>query len=101
MNAPLRLSPAEQTLIDQLRTRDAAEADRFAGSGLPTRKVESYHYTDLKMLLRTVPGLAAPVETNTAAPLDVPGARRLSIVNGKPQPAFNLPQGVRVDTVPG
>ena len=53
------------------------------------------------MMLRTVPGLAAPVETNTAAPLDVPGARRLSIVNGKPQPAFNLPQGVRVDTVPG
>lgn len=101
MNAPLRLSPAEQTLIDQLRTMDAPEADRFAGSGLPTRKVESYHYTDLKMLLRTVPGLAAPSDATTEAPLDVPGAFRLSIVNGKPLSAFDLPQGVRLDTVPG
>ncbi len=101
MNAPLRLSPAEQTLIDQLQTLDAAEADRFAGSGLPTRKVESYHYTDLKMLLRTVPGLAAPSDATTEAPLDVPGAFRLSIVNGKPLSAFDLPQGVRLDTVPG
>lgn len=101
MNAPLRLSPAEQTLIDQLQTLDAAEADRFAGSGLPTRKVESYHYTDLKMLLRTVPGLAAPSGPTTEAPLDVPGAFRLSIVNGKPLSAFDLPQGVRLDTVPG
>lgn len=101
MNAPLRLSPAEQTLIDQLRTRDAAEADRFAGSGLPTRKVESYHYTDLKMLLRTVPGLAEPADAATAAPLEVPGAFRLSIVNGKPQPVLGLPQGLRASTVAG
>ena len=27
-------------------------------AGLPTRRVESYHYTDLKMLLKAVPPLA-------------------------------------------
>jgi Fe-S cluster assembly protein SufD len=102
MNAPLRLSPAEQTLIAQLNSVNApAEADRLAGAGLPTRRVESYHYTDLKLLLRDVPELAGASATATASPLAVPGARRLTIVNGRPQPFADLPAGIRADTVPG
>ena len=63
MNAPFRLLPAELKLIEQLNARGAsAEAERLGGAGLPTRKVESYHYTDLRTLLRDVPGLASPAE---------------------------------------
>jgi Fe-S cluster assembly protein SufD len=102
MNAPLRLSPAEQTLIAQLHSVNAvAEAERLAGAGLPTRRVESYHYTDLKLLLRAVPDLAGASVSATASPLAVPGARRLTIANGRPQPVTDLPAGIRADTVHG
>ncbi len=34
--------------------------ERFARSGLPTRRVESWHYTDLRAKLRQAPPLAVP-----------------------------------------
>ena len=102
MNVPIRLTPAESTLIEQLTARGAtAEAERLSGSGLPTRKVESYHYTDLKALLRDVPAVA-DVGAGSAAPLlDVPGAARLVIANGIPLPADAQPAGVSVGVVDG
>ena len=60
MHVPVRLGPAEAA-ADRAAERRAARPPRPSGwrtSGLPTRKVESYHYTDLKMLLRAVPELA-------------------------------------------
>lgn len=102
MNAPIRLTPAELTLIEQLTAHGAtAEAERLSGAGLPTRKVESYHYTDLKSLLRTVPAVA-DVGAGSAAPLlEVPGAARLVIANGVPLPADEQPAGVSVGVVDG
>jgi Fe-S cluster assembly protein SufD len=102
MNAPIRLGPAELTLIEQLRARGAvAEAERLSGAGLPTRRVESYHYTDLKLLLRSVPA-AAEAGAGTAMPvLPIAGATRLAIANGVPLPADALPAGVRVGVVDG
>lgn len=102
MNAPIRLTPAELTLIEQLTARGAtAEAERLSGTGLPTRRVESYHYTDLKALLRVVPK-PADLGAGSGAPLlEIPGAHRLVIANGAPLPAGDMPEGVRVGVVDG
>jgi Fe-S cluster assembly protein SufD len=102
LSIPVRLGPAEQTLIEQLNAAGAtAEAERLAGSGLPTRKVETYHYTDLKMLLRQVPALSAAANAPAESLLPVDGALRLSIVNGVPQPASVAAPGVTVGTAEG
>ena len=98
----VRLGPAELALIEQLNARGAtAEAERLAGSGLPTRRVESYHYTDLKTLLRSVPA-PADIAVGSGAPLlDVPGAARLVIANGVSLPADEQPEGVSIGVVDG
>src|SRR5690606_32893562 len=77
------------------------EAERLSGAGLPTRKVESYHYTDLKALLRSVPALVSPEEAAGRTPFDIEGAYRLPIVNGVPQPPANAPDGMATGVVPG
>ena len=78
MNVPVRLGPAELKLIEQLNgTKATAEAERLSGDGLPTRKVESYHYTDLKMLLRAVPELAGATKATSEPALRIPGAHRI------------------------
>ncbi len=104
MNAPMqvRLGPAELKLIEQLTARGAvAEAERLTVAGLPTRRVESYHFTDLKMLLKDVPELARGAAKTGASSVSVPGAYRLSIVNGEIQSAVAAPTGVRVGKVSG
>jgi Fe-S cluster assembly protein SufD len=104
MNAPIqvRLGPAELKLIEQLTARGAgAEAERLTTAGLPTRKVESYHFTDLKVLLKAVPELAGPAAGDAASPVSVPDAYRLSIVNGAVQEPSGSREGVRVGKVPG
>lgn len=99
---PVRLGPAELALIEQLTARGAAaEAERLSGTGLPTRRVESYHYTDLKTLLRQVPDLASPEAVPQHGAIAVPGATRLTITNGVPGAATELPAGVRVGKVAG
>ncbi len=102
MNIPVRLGPAELKLIEQLNAIGAtAEAERLSGAGLPTRRVESYHYTDLKMLLRGLPELAeAPVAASAPA-LRVAGAYQLMIANGVVQDAGTAPAGVIVGKAEG
>jgi Fe-S cluster assembly protein SufD len=81
---PVRLGPAELTLIEQLTAAGATqEAARLAGSGLPTRRVESYHFTDLKMLWRNVPPAARAGDGHGEPALLIPGAEVHSIVNGR------------------
>ncbi len=77
MGAPI-LTPtqAEQDLFrsfalarESFSTREAAERqkafDRFASAGLPTRRVESWHYTDLRAKLRQAPPISpAPDEAS-------------------------------------
>lgn len=102
MNVPVRLGPAELKLIEQLNALGAtAEAERLGGAGLPTRRVESYHYTDLKMLLRSLPELAtAPHEASPPA-LRVAGAYQLMIANGEVQDTGTAPAGVIVGKAEG
>jgi Fe-S cluster assembly protein SufD len=104
MNAPIqiRLGPAELKLIEQLTARGArAEAERLTTVGLPTRRVESYHFTDLKVLLKAIPELARPVPGEAVSPVSVPGAYRLSIVNGAVKETSGAREGVRVSKVSG
>ena len=102
MRAPVRLGAAETTLISQLQAVGAAaEAERLGVAGLPTRRVEAYHYTDLKTLLRTVPSLASSGGSAGAPALDVAGTYRLMIANGRVQAHGTAPAGVIVGTAKG
>ncbi len=97
---PVRLGPAELALIEQLQAAGAsAAAERFANSGLPTRRVEAYHYTDLKTLWRNVPPAATASEANAPA-LDLPGAFVVRVVNGRVQPLPAAPAHVHAHIVP-
>src|SRR5271155_518731 len=62
----VRRSTAEATLAQQFAARDAlapstrraAAFARFAERGLPTRRVEAWHYTDLRALMTDAAPLA-------------------------------------------
>lgn len=102
MRAPVRLGAAENTLIAQLQAVGAAgEAERLSLAGLPTRRVEAYHYTDLKMLLRSVPPLAGPANDVGSSALDIAGAYRVRLVNGRIQHYLAAPVGVLVGHAEG
>lgn len=99
---PVRLGAAEDTLIAQLKSVGAdATAERITVAGLPTRRVESYHYTDLKTLLRAIPPLAQAANEASAPALRVPGAYQLMIANGIIQSASTAPAGVIVGKAAG
>ncbi|HWV01911.1 MAG TPA: Fe-S cluster assembly protein SufD [Devosia sp.] len=102
MPVPVRIGPAEQKLIDQLSAAGAsAAAERLGAVGLPTRKVESYHYTDLKMLLRAVPELAGAGHALSEPALRIPGAHRVPMTNGVADIAGEMPPGMRAAIVHG
>ncbi|HWA20044.1 MAG TPA: Fe-S cluster assembly protein SufD [Devosia sp.] len=102
MHIPVRIGPAEAALIAQLHARGAsAAAERLAAIGLPTRKVESYHYTDLKSLLRAVPELAGAEKAMSEPVFRVPGAHRIPMTNGVADLDGNEPKGVRVGVTKG
>jgi Fe-S cluster assembly protein SufD len=99
---PVRLGAAENTLIDQLKSVGAdAAAERITVAGLPTRRVEAYHYTDLKLLLKAVPPLAQAANEASAPALRVAGAYQLMIANGVIQSASTAPAGVIVGKAGG
>ena len=99
---PVRLGAAEDTLIAQLNSVGAtAEAERMTVAGLPTRRVESYHYTDLKTLLKAVPPLAEAANEASAPALRVAGAYQLMIANGVVQSSTTAPAGVIVGKAEG
>ena len=99
---PVRLGAAEESLIAQLKAAGADQAaERVTVAGLPTRRVESYHYTDLKTLLRAIPPLAQAANEATGTALRVPGAYALSIVNGAVLGAATAPEGVKVGKTQG
>ncbi|ATQ66697.1 MULTISPECIES: Fe-S cluster assembly protein SufD [Methylosinus] len=68
----------------------------FARKGLPTRRVEAWHYTDLRAALRAVAPLGAP-ET-VAVPAAAEGRVRLVVADGAFRPDLSnvaaLPAGV-------
>ena len=102
MRAPVRLGAAETSLITQLQPAGAsAEAERLSITGLPTRRVEAYHYTDLKALLRAVPPLATLAGEAGAPAFEVAGAFRLMLANGRAQAHGTAPAGVIVGSAAG
>jgi Fe-S cluster assembly protein SufD len=87
-----------QTFEDQV-TRlpgDAAVAHRrdaameLVKQGLPSRRVEAWHYTDLRRLLTSVPPLAEPARAAELAPL-LPGSAVFAISNGDVGPRPQMP----------
>ncbi len=50
-------------------------------AGLPTRRIETWHYTDLRRLLTTVPAFEPTAEAKAVAPL-VEGSSVLALLNG-------------------
>ena len=102
IHTPVRIGPAEAKLIEQLNSAGAtAAAERFGVIGLPTRKVETYHYTDLKMLLRAVPELATATKATSEPALRIPGAHRIPMTNGVADVDGASPQGVKESIVDG
>ncbi|ASY68967.1 Iron-sulfur cluster assembly protein SufD [Sinorhizobium fredii CCBAU 83666] len=69
------------TLVHELKT-----------AGLPTRRVESWHYTDLRTLLRAVPSADPSAFADRVDPI-VPGSSVLSVRNGQAD-LKSLPEGV-------
>jgi len=103
MNADIRpiRTPAEQALAsayEDTKTRlpGGSEIARlrerafsaFADSGLPSRRVEEWKYTDLRTLLREVAPLAGPPDASAIAraketvSLPVTNLRQITLVNG-------------------
>ena len=101
-NFPVRLGPAEEALIAQLKAAGADQAaERVTMVGLPTRRVEAYHYTDLKTLLRAIPPLGTAANEASAPALRIPGAYNLMIANGVIQNASTAPAWVIVGEADG
>ncbi|MCU0820611.1 MAG: Fe-S cluster assembly protein SufD [Beijerinckiaceae bacterium] len=84
-------TPAETALIERFASEKAslpgvAEARaaafaRFEAKGLPSKRIESYHYTDVRNLMRTI----APAANDAVAgeTLKLAGFARLGFTNGR------------------
>lgn len=108
LQAANRLTAAETQLIDAythqigslpgdgavLQKRDGL-FDVLKRQGLPTRRVETFHYTDLKALLRTLPVDEPQAVAKAANPL-VAGATVLNVLQGVAQMPASLPEGLSV-----
>ncbi|ULJ73238.1 Fe-S cluster assembly protein SufD [Rhizobium gallicum] len=99
MQTTSRLTAAEAALVEAFNnqfgdlpgdgavtaTRDRLLDDLKKG-GLPTRRIEAWHYTDLKNLLREVPATAGDAASKEIEPL-IEGSSVLSIVQGHADPS--------------
>lgn len=101
-NFPVRLGAAEKALIAQLKSAGADQAaERITVAGLPTRRVESYHYTDLKTLLRAVPPVGKPANQVDVPALAIAGSYNLTLINGAVFQQGEASAGLKVGTVAG
>jgi len=108
IQSPIKLLTAEKTLIAQLNKAGAAKAaQKLAQTGLPTRRVEAYHYTDLKSLIKAVPELAAAAgdgggaEPSGAPGLHLPAAFSLVTRNARVPQNATPPAGLVVSSEAG
>ncbi len=103
-------TPAESALIDAFASRvgdlpgntevvsardDALEA--LKTNGLPSRRIESWHYTDMRTLLRSVAPFNADVRAKPVAPL-LDHAQVLTVVNGIAQKPAKI-EAVRIEAI--
>ncbi|MFC6488692.1 Fe-S cluster assembly protein SufD [Nitratireductor sp. GCM10026969] len=89
----IKRTAAEDALIEAFSQRETSlpgnagvrekrsEAVRLLEQGLPNRKVEAWHYTDLRRLLATVPAFDPTATASPKEPL-VAGSTVLSVLNG-------------------
>src|SRR4051794_18676264 len=101
------LTPAETALVDAFNQRlsylpgDAAtalqrdKAIETVKAGLPTRRVESWHYTDLRRLLTSVPGFDASRDARPVEAL-LPRTLVLPVLNGIARARYPTLEGVSV-----
>ena len=74
---------ARDTLLNALKTE-----------GLPTRRVESWHYSDLRALLRSVPAADPAAFAEGVEPLAI-GSAVVRVLNGKAD-ASGAPEGIHI-----
>ncbi|MBB6407556.1 Fe-S cluster assembly protein SufD [Mesorhizobium sangaii] len=86
----LSLLPGDGAVM--LKRDDAIEAIKH---GLPTRRIESWHYTDLRRLLNAVPDFDPAAMTKAVAPI-VEGSAVLAVLNGKSDAKTPAVEGVTV-----
>jgi len=95
MQTTMRFTAAETALVEAFGAQfgdlpgDGAVAGRrdrllddLKKAGLPTRRIEAWHYTDLKNLLRTVPDVVPVPAIDPIAPV-VEGSKVLSVLQGE------------------
>ncbi|NGN39622.1 Fe-S cluster assembly protein SufD [Mesorhizobium sp. CGMCC 1.15528] len=110
MHATPQRTAAETALIDAFGERlsllpgdgevmvkrdDAIEALK---AGLPTKRIESWHYTDLRRLLTSVPAHDGAVQAKAIAPL-LEGSTVLSALNGATAGKLPSIEGVTVQSL--
>lgn len=106
IQTPIKLTAAETALIDAfggaigslpgdaaVTTQRSTLIQGIKTSGLPTRRREIWHYTDLRSLMNSVP-TAVPASVSAIAPL-VEGADVLVVANGEAEPSASI-EGVTV-----
>lgn len=111
VHASPQLTAAEQALIDSYGQRfsdlpgDPAvivkrdEAVEALKAGLPTRRVEAWHYTDLRRLLGAVPAYDATKQAEERLPL-LEGSVVLPVLGGVASPSPTV-DGVKVSRLSG
>lgn len=96
-------APTSLSLQGDLAARRETAILAFEASGLPSRRVEAWKYTDLRALMKQAPALASrpgAAERDAAAALPavlaLADTARIDIVNGFPQASPLMPRGVTV-----
>ncbi len=98
----VRLKASEKILYNALIKAEAQNiADEFLQSGLPNRKNESYHYSDLKLLLDNIPDILENGEFSSEPEFNIAGAYNIFINNGRVEIAKKLPKDVEIGTISG
>ena len=110
IHATPQSTPAETALIDAFGERlsllpgdgvvtikrdDAIERVK---AGLPTKRVEAWHYTDLRRLLTTVPAFDETARAKALVPI-MPGSALLTLLNGVSSQKTDKVEGLTVERV--
>jgi Fe-S cluster assembly protein SufD len=110
IHAAPQLTPAEAALVDAFGERlsllpgDGAvmvkrdNAIEQVKTGLPTRRIESWHYTDLRRLLTKVPAFDETAKATALAPV-LEGSAVFAVLNGVSSDKTDKVEGVTVTRV--
>ena len=110
VHAAPQLTPAESALVAAFGERvsllpgDGAVAVKRDNaieqikSGLPAKRIESWHYTDLRRLLTAVPAFDETAKATAVAPV-LQDAAVLAVLNGVATAKTETVEGVTVDRV--